>query len=133
MLPAVMVNIFAIMLFLFLYYKLDINFPGRPVLLGISSGAGISVLLATIITSRWKISLHALGMGILSGFTLAYYQQMNEFYVWVLPLVLLLSGWVLAMRMYLGAHDLKQSIVGFFIGFVLTFLSLKICLYYYAL
>lgn len=119
MMPAFAVNLAAIGMFILLL-SIDKygNFP-QPIY-ALSLGSAITVAVTTIITAYWKISLHAAGMGIITGFAFAYFAGMQLQAFWVLPLILVVSGTVISARMYLEAHSLEQSLSGFFIGVAAT-------------
>jgi hypothetical protein len=119
--PSIMVNLFAVFLIIILLKIVPAEFRGLPLLLALSVGSFVTVLTCTLLTIKWKVSLHAAGMGILTGFVFAYFLSMSYFPVWMVPLSFLLSGFVMSMRMYLEAHNLSQSLVGYGIGFFATF------------
>lgn len=114
-LPAIFVNGSAITLYILLL-KLDPNGYLPSAIYGLVLGSCIAVLLCTIITFRWKISLHSAGMGILTGFVFVYYNSMNLYPFWVLPGVLIASGLVMSARMYLKAHTFAELFGGYALG-----------------
>lgn len=124
--PSIMVNLFALFLILILLKIVPAEFRGLPLLLALSIGSFLTVLTCTILTLKWKVSLHAAGMGILTGFVFAYFLAMSYFPVWMVPMCFLLSGLVMSMRIYLQAHNLSQSFVGFGIGFLINFVAVLI-------
>ena len=69
-----------------------------------------------------KVSLHATGVGILSGFILAYFTEQVYFEIWILALSFFISGLVLTSRLYLEKHTPKELIIGYFFSFLVTFL-----------
>lgn len=113
--PSVFVNVSAAALYFMLQSK-DPNGDFPSAIYGLSMGSFLTVFMCTIITRWWKVSLHAAGMGILSGFCFGYYLGMDVFPFWVLPVVVVLSGIVMSARMYLGKHNLAQCLAGYFIG-----------------
>lgn len=115
--PAIAVNISGVALYILLK-SLDKNTIFPPSIYGLVLGSLIAVLISTVITWFWKISLHAIGMGVISGFIFAYYFQMVEFPELLLPALIVLSGIVLSARHYLKLHDLKQLFAGYFLGFI---------------
>jgi hypothetical protein len=116
-LPSLFVNVSAIALYYLLRSKdPNGNFPSAVYALSI--GSTVTVLICTIITRWWKVSLHAAGMGIIGGFVLAYYASMTMYGVWILPVSIITGGIVMSARMYLGKHDLAQCLVGYLIGTV---------------
>lgn len=124
MLPSVMVNLFALFLVIILYRMIPSDFTGISFLIGLALGSFLTVFACTLITLKWKISLHAAGMGILTGFVFSYFLAMSYFPIWIVPLCILLSGFVMSMRMFLNAHNLSQSLAGYGLGFVATFSAL---------
>jgi len=80
-------------------------------------GMAILVLLAMVINLFWKISIHTLGIGSVSGtfFGISILLQTNLF-----PLIaalILLSGVVGWARLRLNAHNEAQVYTGFAVGF----------------
>jgi membrane-associated phospholipid phosphatase len=116
--PSIMVVLFGISLLAILLYKVPVTLNGSKFLFGLALGSLISVIVCTLLTFRWKVSLHATGMGILTGFLFVYYSQMLVFPIWILVLAFLASGIVMSARMYLKLHSLSQLLVGYTIGFV---------------
>jgi membrane-associated phospholipid phosphatase len=89
-------------------------------------GGFVSIVLAGFITKYDKISLHALGTGMLFGFLIAYYQTQFEFSIWPIIASAVVSGLVMSSRMYLQKHNLFQSISGFLLGGIVMFLIIFI-------
>jgi membrane-associated phospholipid phosphatase len=118
MVPSIMTNLFGISLLSILLWKMDFTFPGARYLFGLAAGSCTTVLICTIITRKWKISLHAAGMGILCGFLYAYFSRMGMFNLYLFSAIILLSGIVMSARYWLGAHSLKQLGAGFLVGSV---------------
>lgn len=87
-------------------------------------GASIIVMIALVVTLKWKISLHLLAIGGLVGFLIAF---SFKFYIDVfLPLLglLFISGILASARLELSAHKPSQIYVGFLTGFILMFLTI---------
>lgn len=120
--PSFFVNLSAVALFYLVQMK-DPDHLLPSAIYGLMIGSFTTVFLCTIITRWWKISLHAAGMGILSGFLFAYYWHIDYYSFWLLPASLVMSGIVMSARMYLGKHTLEQCLAGFALGAV----SLAIC------
>lgn len=86
-------------------------------------GAVASAVLAMIITLRWKISLHAIGI---SGVVGAMYGlfKLHEFVHWpIFVTLLLIAGWVMSARISLGVHTPAQVYAGAALGFTVSWLS----------
>jgi membrane-associated phospholipid phosphatase len=94
---------------------LPLSIPLLPI------GAFIAILTTAIINRFDKISLHALGIGMFFGFLIAYYQSQVLFPLFIVIISALLSGLILSSRMYLGKHTLKQSLMGYALGFIRLF------------
>jgi hypothetical protein len=114
--PSIMTNLFGISLLSILLWKMDLTFPGARYIFGLAAGSCSTVLMCTVITRKWKISLHAAGMGILVGFLISYFYKMEIFNLNYLLAAVIISGVVMSARLQLGAHDLKQLFAGFFVG-----------------
>ena len=84
------------------------------------SGAFI-ISLFSFINIRFKISLHATGVGIFTGFLMAYFVDQIYFKVYFLALAFILSGLVITARLYLQKHSFKEVILGYFLSLLITF------------
>ncbi len=84
--------------------------------------SGIIVSLCFIPLNSWrKVSVHAAGAGIFTGFLLAYLAQHTYFSVWLAPLALVVSGTVMTARLYLSKHSLTEVAVGWSVATFVTF------------
>lgn len=85
----------------------------------------LSGVIATAIyffQTLWKkVSLHAGGMGIMSGFLIAYAAEMQEFPMWIILFAIISSGLVMSARVYLEKHTLLEVVIGWFTGTFVTF------------
>jgi len=127
-LPSIFVNGSAVLLYLVLM-KIDPKQYLPSAVYGLTMGSFITVLTCTIITFRWKISLHSAGMGIITGFLFAYFSTQESFAFWTLPAVLIASGLVMSARMYLKAHTFSQLVSGYLLGTVVV--SASVLLYHH--
>lgn len=125
--------------YLWVFFNLYKN-GTAPVAMKVAAlGATIGLFISFIFNLFTKISLHALGMGGLLGFTLLtmMYFSYDSFYwqswlfgdleismVFVLMAVLLMTGLVCTCRMILGAHDLQDLYAGFIVGFSTQFAAM---------
>jgi hypothetical protein len=103
-------------LFLFCYFLLR-RIPIPPDYKAFCLGCTLSVLIILLVTHRWKISLHMVGIGGLTGLIgyLIVYMQVNlEFY---LILTLLVAGLVGTARLILEAHKPFEIYTGFLVGY----------------
>ncbi|MBS1636281.1 MAG: PA-phosphatase [Bacteroidetes bacterium] len=85
-------------------------------------GAGVCIALGAVISTRWQISAHAIGVGGLLGAMLAisYFVQVPMFMV--LSAIILLSGIIGFSRLALQAHTPSQVYAGFIMGCVVQFM-----------
>ena len=85
--------------------------------------SGVFVTVTYTFINRWiKISLHAGGAGILTGFLLAYASAQVEFEMWILIAAVLASGLTLTARLYLKKHTQLEVYTGWSLAVLLTFL-----------
>lgn len=84
--------------------------------------AGVTVTLLFMgLTQVLKISMHAGGAGILTGFLYAYFmQQHNPSYLWV-AISILMAGMVISARWYLRKHTALELFLGYTLAGVITF------------
>ncbi len=84
--------------------------------------AGVAVTLLFMgLTQILKISMHAGGAGILTGFLYAYFiQQHNPSYLWV-AISILMAGMVISARWYLRKHTALELFLGYTLAGVITF------------
>lgn len=108
----------------FLYFLLDKQFENveEPKYILNLSLSGILVSLCFVPLNRWrKVSVHAAGAGIFTGFLIAYLAQHTYFSMWLAPLALVVSGTVMTARLYLEKHSLTEVSVGWGVGALVTF------------
>ncbi len=113
-------------LFFITYYILNRFYAPELITTYILIG-GFIVFIALIISWNWKISLHLLGMGAITGIffilSLKYKIDVNNYLI----ILLLASGLVAYSRLKLEAHNPKQIYAGFSVGFSIS----SIVLYYF--
>lgn len=127
LIPSLLTILYGIMLMVILYLKVPMGINGGKFIYGLALGSLLTVILCTVLTFNWKVSLHAAGMGILSGFLVIYFYYMSYFPLGWLLLVLLCSGIVMSARMYLKLHNLGQILIGYLTGFLTVIAA---CLFY---
>lgn len=94
-----------------------------PVVYSIYLGIVFSAFLAMLISLRWKISMHAIGI---SGVVGAMYGlfKLHDFVNWPLLIALILiTGWVMTSRVALQVHTPAQVYAGAMLGFVVMLLT----------
>ena len=84
--------------------------------------AGVVTTAVLFVMTLWKkVSLHAGGVGIMTGFILAYAGIQDHFEFWIIPACILVSGLVMSARLYLHKHTLSEVTIGWFTGAIITF------------
>ena len=84
--------------------------------------SGMILMAVYFAQTLWKkVSLHGGGMGILTGFLIAYAAEMEQFPLWIILSAIVASGMVMSARIYLGKHTLLEVVVGWFTGTLITF------------
>lgn len=102
----------------YLFQKLQLDF----VLLRYALAASSVLIFVSLTNNFYKISLHAAGVGALLGFLVkvAPFSMLD-----IRPLFALMcvaGGWVIAARLFAGAHSVAQIIWGLTGGFLLMWL-----------
>lgn len=80
----------------------------------------VGSVIAGLINRIEKISLHALGAGMLFGFLAVYFRTQSEFYVSILILSVVVGGIVMSSRLYLEKHTLREVITGYALGTIVS-------------
>jgi hypothetical protein len=89
-----------------------------PLLSQMMAGMTLAVLLTLLISLRWKISAHSVGVGGAVGFlsVLQMSALSGESGVWWLVVIVLLAGSVMSARLALNAHTPAQVWAGLTLG-----------------
>lgn len=107
--------VLTLLLFIFCYFLLK-RVPIPPDYQTFCLGCAASVLVVLLVISKWKISLHMVGIGGLAGLIgyLIIHMQVNlEFY---LILTILAAGLIGTARLILNAHKPFEIYAGFLTG-----------------
>lgn len=119
-LPFAFVTIFYGLTTYLFHIKIEVN----SFLLAVFIGATLIVALITVITIFFKISVHAAASGCLIGSLLAIiYLYPRYSLIWPFSLVIMLSGLIIAARLALNAHTVKEVYAGLILGFLVCFMS----------
>ena len=116
--PMILMAIFCFLLF-YTFNSIQVILP--KYVYGLCLAGGLIIALFSLLNIYFKISLHATGVGILTGFIFAYISEQLFFQLWILIFVLLVSGIVLSSRLYLNKHNPIELISGYFLSFIITF------------
>lgn len=105
------------------FYFMKEIFSYAPIMKSIYLGAIYVMLIALLITKKWKISLHMLAIGGATGVFI-----MLEFLfgqnLMLLLITILISGILGFSRLSLKAHSLNQIYAGFIVGNIIMGLSI---------
>ncbi len=121
--PIAVTVIYCAMLGLFIWFQVPRdNYPSA--IFALPWAGVLASSIAGIINRYEKISLHAMGAGMLFGFLVAYFNTQLVFNFDVIILAVLVGGMVMSARMYLEKHNLRESVSGYLLGFLTVFLVL---------
>lgn len=114
---SVMYFITAIMIFRF-------QVPG--LIKSFSFASAFVVFVTALLSFRWKVSVHAAGAGAMVATVLVISFRMYAVLIWVVVAVILLSGLVMAARLWLREHTPGEVYAGFLAGFTVMALAMMI-------
>jgi len=87
------------------------------------------ILILTIITFYWKISIHGAGIGGLIGFIIALsYAHYTPYFALILSILILIAGLIVYARLTVNAHTPLQVYSGVVLGLLLCFVCMKLLL-----
>lgn len=114
-------------LFYLLGYFFLLKIPVVPSFIqGFMLATLLTIVAAMGITFFWKISMHMIGIGGLTGALLALSLRFNLDLWIIFSLVVLVSGALGSARLYLKAHSPLQVHVGFLLGALIVFFGVFI-------
>ena len=106
-------------LFYLTYYLLSRYNTPDVIRVYILAGA-VCIFMAIIISWKWKISLHMIGIGALTGAVLSiafrYRINLNLYFI----VLIFISGLLGASRLQLNAHNPRQIYSGYLLGFFIA-------------
>ncbi len=110
--------------FYFLGYIL-LNKMGAPAIIGNFILASLmAIFFAVVITFFWKISMHMIAVGGVTGVMLALALHYNIDLAFWLSLLVIASGIIASARLHLGAHNPAQIYIGYILGLIIVFSSI---------
>lgn len=104
----------------YLFLKLPLPTPVKRYVLAIA----ITIAISLIVTIRWKISTHMIGIGGIVGVVAALSVLYMTNLQMILIISILLSGLIGFARLKLNAHTPAQIYTGFSLGFLTEFVML---------
>ena len=114
----------AVVCYIICYYLL-LRLPVPRMLSLMVLGATITVFVAWLLSYRWKISIHMIGIGGLAGMMFGLSQVLNAELELMVVGIIFISGLLGTARMQLGAHSQAQIYTGFAVGFITEWLILR--------
>ncbi len=121
--PLLITLIYCLLLYFSFNYVMSLNIY-LPKYIQVLPFSGVLVAATCIFVNyKMKISLHAAGAGIFSGFIFAYLMEQVKFEFWLVPLTLIVSGVIMSSRLYLNKHSHLEIYLGWGIAFFITFLT----------
>lgn len=87
-------------------------------------GAATTIIVATFITIKWKISIHMIGIGGMVGGLLAISQYLSVDFTRAILAVMLAAGLLGTARLLVSNHTPIQVYSGFLLGFICEYLIL---------
>jgi membrane-associated phospholipid phosphatase len=126
--PFVLVTFYYVLAYVYLKFQLP-DFLQHPALMGFIFGIILTFIVSFIINLYLKLSLHAAAAFGVCGMLLAYDQSQIESNLPFLLYFFCVAGLVAGSRIYLGAHSLKETLVGMLVGFTVLYVSVKFGIY----
>ena len=105
------------------FYFMKEIFSYAPIMKSIYLGAIYVMLIALLITKKWKISLHMLAIGGATGVFIMLEFLFGQNLI-LLLITILISGILGFSRLSLKAHSLNQIYAGFIVGNIIMGLSI---------
>lgn len=112
--------------FYFMGYLLLKKMSVPPMLGNFILSSLLALLLAVIITFFWKISMHMIAIGGVTGVIMALALRYHIDLTFWISLLILASGILGAARLHQGAHNPSQIYTGYLLGFTIVFGSVWI-------
>ncbi len=109
--------------YFWIYFVLRGQSTYPPVLVGFMLGVFLAASVSLIINIYQKLSMHAAGMGGITGVFIVIMQSNTMLMTWPLALVFIIAGMVCTARMLVSDHTPKQIYLGFFTGLVTQFVA----------
>ena len=113
-----------------IFYGLTAFLFGRQlgmdsIIVKILGGTAVLIFVGAMITTVWKISAHAAGVGGFLGFMLGLKVLHPELtFTYLIILAFTIAGLIMASRLYLNAHTPNQVYAGFGLGVFISFVTL---------
>jgi membrane-associated phospholipid phosphatase len=110
--------------FIAFYFLRKIGIPAF--ILNYIFASAIAVLLTTIVTNFWKISIHLVGIGGITGLLFFMAIHFNYDVFLFSTLSFLLAGFIGSSRLTLNVHSLSQVFAGYALGVFTVLITLSL-------
>jgi membrane-associated phospholipid phosphatase len=123
--PFTFITLFYIMMTALFYWKFHIGFQDNVFKFLIV--IDLLVIVSTVITFFYKVSVHAIGISGLMGILIPL-NKISEDHLLFYPTIglLVIAGAVMSARLYLNVHTLREVMVGAMVGFTVSLVSVII-------
>lgn len=109
-----------------MFYYLIRQYDGiDPVIFAAFFGAVLAIFIGNIITNYWKISIHGIGISLVTGMFLGACELKFVDHFYILTALFFLIGLVGASRLYLNRHTPLQVLAGSVLGFTIPYLCIQ--------
>ncbi|MDQ3049650.1 MAG: hypothetical protein M3Q95_02060 [Bacteroidota bacterium] len=102
--------------FYLICYYLLLQLPIPRMLSLMVLAATLSIFIAWLLSFKWKVSIHMIGMGGITGMLFGLSQVLNAGLIMMILSVILISGLLGSARLFLGSHTQAQIYAGYVIG-----------------
>lgn len=116
------INLICYTIAFYIFYYL--NFP--KTITSFFAALALASALSMFVSLYYKISLHMVAWGALTGALLAYALSAGLEFHFYFSILVLTSAIVASARLWLQAHDLKQLLIGWFSAVFLSFLAMNL-------
>lgn len=113
-----LIPLFLTILFYFLGYYMLLKFPITRIIAHVQLAAVISIFIVTLISLKWKISLHMAGIGGFLGMVIAFTVLYSSSLKLEFMLGIIFAGLIAYSRLKLNLHTPSQVYTGFIVGLV---------------
>ncbi|MBL7870324.1 MAG: hypothetical protein JNM78_01835 [Cyclobacteriaceae bacterium] len=119
--PFVAISIIYVVMTLLFYFRLPFSSNFNNLMLLVT----LLVVVGTLITFFYKVSIHSLGIWGSIGIIVPLNKAMEQSYLlWPTAGIIVAAGLVMSARLYLDAHTPRQVMVGGLVGFGIGFLGM---------
>ena len=110
-------------LFYFMCYYLLHQLPVPRILGLMVMGAAMTIVAAWLLSFKWKVSIHMIGIGGFTGMLLGLSQVLNAGGTEIILTSILISGFLGSARLLLKAHTSQEVYAGYAMGYTLQLLA----------